>query len=83
MKRVILLLTLLLSGCASTMPKTVNMPVPVQCPKPNIPEQPHYPIKDLKQGDQPATVMKAYVATVVAQQNFINQLITLLRAYHG
>jgi hypothetical protein len=70
-----LLILLTLTGCTTTQPVVVG------CPKPNIPPAPHYPVASLKQGDSPATVAKAYVATVRLQQDYIGELTHILRGY--
>lgn len=56
-------------------------PVVSGCPRPNIPPAPHYPVSDLKQGDSPAIVAKAYVATVQLQQDYIGELKHILEGY--
>jgi hypothetical protein len=72
--------SLLLAGCTTTKPIEVTAP----CPKPNIPAEPRYPVQDLKQGDQPDKVMKAYVATVQGQQDYIHkQILPICTAYNG
>lgn len=58
MRLLILLTILTITGC------TTMQPVVSGCPKPNIPPAPHYPVADLKRGDSPATVAKAYVASL-------------------
>lgn len=63
---------LLLAGCTTTKP--VEVPVPVACVQPKLPAEPHYPIKDLKTGDSPATVIKAYVATAAGQHDYIERV---------
>lgn len=60
---------ILLTGCA-TQPLQVTAP----CPKVNLPDEPHYPVSDLKQGDSPATVAKAYVATNQLKSDYIGEL---------
>jgi hypothetical protein len=58
----------LITGCTTTQP------IIAPCRKPILPPEPHYPIKDLKHGDKPPTVVKAYVATVQLQQDYIGIL---------
>lgn len=72
----LILLCLCLTGCATTQP-VVTAP----CPSPTIPPSPHYPVADLKQGDSPAAVAKAYVATVDLQNSYIEQLKHILEGY--
>lgn len=54
----IIVLASALGGCVT---KTVY--VPSGCPKVNLPQEPHYPMQDLKPGANPATVAKAYAAS--------------------
>ncbi len=77
MRIIIIFLSLLLTACTTT--KTIE--VPASCPKPNIPAEPHYPVKDLKQGDTPDIVVKSYVATVYLQHEYIEQLKHIMRGY--
>jgi hypothetical protein len=64
---------LLLTACSTHMP--------VGCPKPNIPPEPHYPVQDLRPGDSRDKVAKAYVATVRGQHDYIHgQLLPIMRA---
>lgn len=77
MRTIIMLAVLLLTACATTK----NIPVPVRCPKPNIPAEPYYPARDLKQGDSAATVVKSYVATVYLQHSYIETLEHILKGY--
>lgn len=63
--KLLILLSLFLSGCATT-PKTVYVPTPVKCPKPNIPIQPYYPVYDLTDADKTHSdkIMKAYALSL-------------------
>jgi hypothetical protein len=72
-----ILICLLLAGCATTQPLQVTAP----CPKPNIPGEPHYPVSDLKRGDDAATVAKAYVVTNYLKDLHIAELKNILGAY--
>lgn len=72
MRKIILLATLALAGCTTTKPTQV--PVPMQCPKPYLPAEPHYAAQDLKPGDSDAQIKKALVATVGRQQDYIRLL---------
>lgn len=72
-----ILIIFLLTGCATKQPLVVT----ASCPKPNIPAESHYPVQDLKQDDKPDQVMKAYVATVQGQQDYIMQLKHILMGY--
>lgn len=62
----------LLASCTTSKP--VEVPVPAACVQPKLPQEPHYPIKDLKTGDSPATVIKAYVATAAGQHDYIERV---------
>lgn len=77
MKLYLVLIPLILIGCTTTQPIKVIVP----CPKPNIPAEPYYPVQDLKQGNKPATVAKAYVATVQLQRDYIDELKHILKGY--
>lgn len=55
---------MLITGCATTHPVVVGC-------HPKLPSEPHYPVQDLKPGDKPATVAKAYVVTVGLQHDRI------------
>jgi hypothetical protein len=66
----------LLTGCA-TQPLQVTAP----CPKVNLPLEPHYPVSDLKQGDSPATVARAYVATNQLKSDYIAELKHIVGGY--
>lgn len=72
----IIILITLLTGCAS-QPLQVTAP----CPKVNLPDEPHYPVSDLKQGDSPATVARAYVATIQLKSDYIGELKHIYGAY--
>jgi uncharacterized lipoprotein YajG len=77
MKPLVLLIPLiLLTGCA-TQPLQVTAP----CPAVNLPDEPHYPVQDLKRGDSAATVAKAYVATVQLQEGYIGELLHIYGGY--
>lgn len=73
-----MLILLILTGCTAR-PLQVTAP----CPKPIIPTEPHYPAQDLKQGDKPDRVAKAYAATVQLQHDYIGELKHVLRGYEG
>lgn len=62
----------MLAGCTTTKP--VEVPVPVACVQPKLPPEPNYPYQGLKKGDSPATVIKAYVATVAGQHDYIQRV---------
>lgn len=63
MKKLIILSAILLSSCAM-QPKTVYVPVVAKCPAPNLPPERRLPVQELKAGDSPGTVVKAYVSSL-------------------
>lgn len=78
----IFLIIALLSGCASQQPpRIVKVPVAVSCPAAKIPPKPRLPIADLTTNSKPQQVVKAYVASIAALQNYNNDLLLLLKAY--
>jgi hypothetical protein len=72
----LILIAVCLGGCAS---RTVY--VPQACPKVTIAPEHRYPVQDLHAGDRPATVMKAYVATVQGQRDYIGYLKQKFKPY--
>lgn len=66
------------TGCASTQPKVVQVPVPMACPKPVIPSPPHDYMADLNQKSTPSDFVKACLATresyKMGYENCISQL---------
>jgi uncharacterized protein YcfL len=82
MKKLLLIISLLLIGCASnTQPKTVMVPVAVKCPAPTIPPAQPLPIKGLSDNSTPDVVMKSYVTTVATLKNENEDLRERLRVY--
>lgn len=78
MRYFIIVLILFLAACNSMQPISISSP----CPSPVVPAEPHYPIKDLKQGDNQATVAKAYAASFQLAYDYIHaQLLPILKAY--
>lgn len=70
-----------LCGCASApqpLPERVLVPVPVECPRPEVPPRPQLPISELKEGAPSADVARAYAATVEALKGYAKQLEALL-----
>lgn len=61
MKKLIIIMCAALTACAT---KPVYIPLSKPCVMPKLPPEPHYPISDLKHGDSPDKVIKAYAATV-------------------
>ena len=74
MKNLAILIILLLTGCTTTKP----IQVVSGCPRITIPVEPHYPAQDLKAGDVSDKVFKATWATIVAQDSYKEQLLSLL-----
>lgn len=63
----------LIPGCSSIkVPKTVRVPIPLPCQKPVYPDLPQLPIESLDQKSSHSQVMKAYVATVKIQQDWMD-----------
>lgn len=58
MRTIFILTALLVTACT----KTVY--VPTGCPRPQLPPEPRYPVADLRPGDAPDKVAKAYVAAL-------------------
>lgn len=72
MKKPLLLLCLILTACSH--PSTAYLPVPTPCNRETAPPEPRYPVANLRQGDKPSAVAKAYVGTVRLQQGYIKEL---------
>lgn len=76
-------LLIFLAGCASSPPAEVRIPVPVQAPQPPEVSRPHLPIADLKKGDPPPLVERAYAASVKALQGYAGQLEQIIDGYRS
>ena len=75
------LCTLILGGCAMK-PKVTYVPVVLPCPYPSLPAKYNDPVNDLKTGDLPAMVAKAYVISrklCLAQNAVIRKKIEVLK----
>jgi len=70
MKIWVILGCLLLAGCATT----VKIPVPIQPQRPSIAPKPELPISTLTEKSSYPDVMRAYVASVQIQNNYIDYL---------
>jgi hypothetical protein len=71
-----------LSGCATNMPKEVDIPVESQQSNDiKIPPKPALPIAKLKKTSKPNEVIKAYAASVVLLEGYSDQLIKILNSY--
>jgi hypothetical protein len=79
---VVILSALMLNACATqSPPKEVEIPIPVNCPAPQIPPKPHLPISNLAPNSSPDTIIKAYASSVELLMGYSNQLITILNGY--
>jgi len=77
----IMLCALILGGCA-TKSDVIYIPVSIPCPLPSMPPKYHDPVTDLKTGDSPATVAKAYVISrkmCLGQNAVIRKKIEILK----
>jgi hypothetical protein len=72
---IILMCVLISTGCAS------NPVIASPCPSVTIPDEPHYPVQDLRRGDSAETVAKAYVATDKLKSAYIKELKNKLEVY--
>lgn len=79
---VVMLLGLaLLTGCATTTPQIVQVPVVQPCPAAShAPGRPSIAISRLQPGDGAATVVRSYVESVAELQAYSSNLETLLDA---
>lgn len=85
MKRLVLILTVMISACASTgikQPDVVKVPV-LFCPAPSEYHRPDMPIEQMtdNQKQSPGEVAKRYKATIKALQGYISELETQLDNY--
>jgi hypothetical protein len=75
-------LALLLSGC-STLPATVEVPIPVPCTPPPQVTRPHLAVGRLRPDSPAADVVKAYETTLEELAGYALYLETLLNGYRG
>jgi len=66
MKLIIIIFSLILSGCSSFHATEVDIPIVGPCVNIKLPPKPILPIVKLTLNSKPNQVMKAYVATVNA-----------------
>lgn len=71
---------LLASGCAHA-PPSVEVPVAVPCPVPRQVARPHLPIADLRSGDSPDNVVRAYAVSIETLIGYARELETILSGY--
>ncbi len=73
-------LLVLVAACA-TVPKSVDIPVAVPCPAPPRVARQHLPITDLRPGDSPDNVIRAYAVSVEELVGYAEELETILDGY--
>lgn len=70
-----------LCGCASTpqpLPERVLVPVPVECPQPEVPPRPALPLSEINEDAPASEVARAYAASVEVLKAYAKQLEALL-----
>lgn len=72
MKNIFLIIILLLTGCTTTTPLKVNIPIPIPCLHKKILPKPYLPIYSLTLKSQPDEVIKAYTTSIQLLQNYID-----------
>lgn len=75
----IVLSVFLLSGCSSTHPVEVKVPVASFTGPIQIPAKPKLPIYSLTSSSAPDEVLKAYVASIYELQQYNDMLIELIK----
>lgn len=85
MKRLgcLVLASLLLAGCGSTMPRVVEVPVAVPIPEPPKKTRPPLTISILKPDSPPDVVIRAYASSLEALAGYAKELETILDGYRG
>lgn len=78
MKRYILLMTLLLTGCATQ--KVIEVPV-YHCPEPNLPNRPELSILKINKNSSGRDVMILYGESIDQLLSYSISLESLLKAY--
>jgi hypothetical protein len=73
----ILFIVLFLVGCSTTKTEYIT----VKPPPPPIVERPALPVLDLKEGDDPGTVIRAHRLTIKLLQKWGLELETILEGY--
>ena len=83
MKRfaLIIMVAMVLSGCSSTLPRTVEIPVAVPCTPPPVVIRPHLAISTLQLNSPPAEVIRAYAVSLEQVTGYAQQLETILNGY--
>jgi hypothetical protein len=72
-------LCLMLSAC-NTLPKQVDIPIPIKAPHIDVPAKPYLPIADLKKTSRPDQVIKAYAASIILLQDYSTELEEIINA---
>lgn len=80
MKRLVIALTMLLSGCC-TLPETAEVPVAVPCTPPPVIQRPQLSIRHLKAGLPPAEVKRLYAESLEQLSGYATGLEKLLYGY--
>lgn len=70
MKLLAIVMCVLLTGCATT----VKVPIPIQPQKPSIMPRPDLPVSTLTVKSSYPDIMRAYVASIQIQNNYIDYL---------
>ena len=74
---------IILVGCAAQprveVPSVVEVPIALACPKPELPQRPHFPIRDLNEHSYPADVARAWAASLNACTGYAESLEVLLK----
>lgn len=70
-KHAVVLAWLLLTGCSTTCPPPVKVPIVAPCVHPRLPAPPHLPIYDLVATSPNNEVIKAYVASIDALTDYV------------
>ncbi len=80
--KVILVMLIMLSGCAARQPVIpVSVPVVLASPVPPSISRPALPIYNLSAGDDAGVVMRAYVVSVKMLMGYVQQLEIILDGY--
>lgn len=80
MKRLVIALTVFLSGCC-TLPETVEVPVAVPYTPPPVIQRPQLSIRHLKAGLPPAEVKRLYAESLEQLSGYATGLEKLLDGY--
>lgn len=75
----VIIIALFLTACTTT--KTVEVPVPISCPKPTIPVAPHDYMADLNQQSTAPDFVRACLATRESYKIANDQCMSILRGY--